>query len=255
MRKLLIAATLMLLPSVGSAQRVFGRVIDAGSSKPVVNVEVRLSSRDGPLARAVTDSAGRFLLRTNEAGTYQISTNHISYAPVTAGIELTAGNQVEVVLRVSEAATELPAIEVIARTRAPDAFLERSGFYERKASGFGLFRTPEEIERRKPYATTDLFQGVSGVRVFYAGIRGKDIRISRAEDPNCPPRVYVDGVIVRPGGRTSRTDDAPLDALLGPHDIIGLELYRSPAETPTQFGGNQVTCGVVVFWTRRGSAR
>lgn len=255
MRKLVIGAALCLLPSWSSGQRVFGRVIEAGSSKPVENVEIRLSSSDGPIARVITDSTGRFLLRSNIPGMYRLTTNHIAYAPVTADIELTAAQQVEVVLRVSVTATALPPIEVIARSRAPDPFLERNGFYDRKAAGFGLFRTPEEIERRKPYATTDLFQGLSGVRVFYAGIRGKDIRITRAEDPNCPPRVYIDNVIVRSGGRTSRGDDAPLDALLQPHDIIGVEVYRSPSETPTEFGGNQVTCGVVVFWTRRGSAR
>lgn len=252
MRKLLIGA-LLLLPCGLPAQRVFGRVLDASTSKPVQNVEVRLISTDGPVGRVVTDSAGRFVLRSNLPGTYKLDTNHIAYAPVSATIELSAELQVEVVLRVSVAATELPPLEVIARSRAPDAYLERNGFYDRKAGGFGIFRTLEDIERRKPFATSDLFQGVSGIRVIYSGIRGKDIRITRGEDPNCPPRIYVDNVIVRRGGRDSRPDDTPLDALLQPTDITGIEIYRSPSETPTEFGGNQITCGVVVFWTKRGS--
>lgn len=253
MRKLLVGVALLWLPCGLPAQRVFGRVLDAGTAKPVQNVEVRLISNDGPIGRVVTDSAGRFLLRATLPGTYKLDTNHIAYAPVSASIELSAELQVEVVLRVSMAATELPPLEIVARSRAPDAYLERNGFYDRKAMGFGIFRTLEDIERRKPFATTDLFQGVSGIRVFHAGIRGKDIRITRAEDPNCPPRVYIDNVIVRRGGRDARTDDAPLDALIGPTDITAIEIYRSPSETPTEFGGNQVTCGVVVFWTKRGS--
>jgi hypothetical protein len=253
MRIFVIGTLLSVLPAIVSGQRVFGRVLDAGTSKPVPNVEVRLTNSDGPVARVVTDSAGRFQLRANVAGTYALVTNHIAYAAVNSPIELRAENQVEVILRVAVTATELPAIEVIARTAAPNSFLERSGFYDRKASGFGVFRTPEEIALRKAFYTTDLLQGISGIRIFsLGGLRGKDIRITRAEDPNCPPRVYVDNVIVRQGGRNSRPDDPPLDALLGPNDIIGLELYRSPSETPTEFGGNQVTCGVVVFWTRRG---
>ena len=254
MRKLLIGA-LLLLPCGLPAQRVFGRVLDASTSKPVQNVEVRLISTDGPVGRVVTDSAGRFVLRSNLPGTYKIDTNHIAYAPVSASIELSAELQVEVVLRVSIAATELPPLEVIARSRAPDAYLERNGFYDRKAGGFGIFRTLEDIERRKPFVTSDLFQGVSGIRVIYSGIQGKDIRITRGEDPNCPPRIYVDNVIVRRGGRDSRPDDTPLDGLLQTIDISGIEIYRSPSETPTEFGGNQITCGVVVFWTKRGSRR
>src|SRR5688500_5637832 len=117
MRTVLVSA-LLLMPCGLPAQRVFGRVLDASTSKPVQNVEVRLISADGPVGRVVTDTAGRFVLRSNLPGNYKIDTNHIAYAPVSASIELSAELQVEVVLRVSIAATELPPLEVIARSRA-----------------------------------------------------------------------------------------------------------------------------------------
>jgi hypothetical protein len=63
----------------------------------------------------------------------------------------------------------------------------RVGFYERKQEGFGVFRTPEDIEKRKPYATSDLFQSINGIRLIYMGMRGKDIIVTRGEDPNCSP--------------------------------------------------------------------
>jgi hypothetical protein len=91
--------------------------------------------------------------------------------------------------------------------------------------------------------------------VTYAGIRGKDIVMTRGEDPNCRPRVFVDNVIVRRGGRTGNSDDPPIDLLVQPQDIAGIEIYRSPSETPRQFAANDVTCGVVLFWSKRPSVR
>jgi hypothetical protein len=246
---------LILVPATGQAQRLVGRALESGGSTPVANVEIRLENSDGPVGRVVTDSTGRFLLRVNTPGTYRLTTNHIGYAPIRADIELTAGDQIEIVLRLAVAATPVAAIEVIARSRAPDAYLERNGFYDRKAGGFGIFRTREDIDRRRPMVTTDLFQGLNGVRVFYMGIQGKDIRMTRGEDPECPPRIIIDRVVVRRGGRASEAIEQPLDQLLQPLNIQAIEIYRSPSETPLEFGGNQVTCGAVVFWTQRGSAR
>jgi hypothetical protein len=251
----LVAVGLALAPAGVSAQRLVGRAVESGTNTPVPNVEVRLENADGPVGRVVTDSAGRFMLRVAAAGTYRMITNHIGFAPVRADIELTAGDQVEIVLRLAATATTLPPVEVIARSRAPDAYLERNGFYDRKAEGFGVFRTREDIERRRPMVTTDLFTGLNGVRIFHVGIQGRDIRMTRGENPNCPPRIIVDRVIVRRGGPASDPNDPPLDALLQPVNIQAIEIYRSPSETPLEFGGSQVTCGAVVFWTQRGSAR
>jgi carboxypeptidase family protein len=246
---------LLFMPASLSAQRLVGRAIESETNKPVPHVEVRLDNADGTVGRVITDSTGRFLLRVAAAGTYRLTTNHISFAPLKADIQLTAGDQIEVVLRLAVAATTLPAVEVIARSRAPDAYLERNGFYDRKAGRFGVFRTLDDIERRRPFTTSDMFQGVSGVRVIYMGLQGKDIRMTRGEDPNCSPRVLIDKVIVRRGGRASNQGEPILDALLQPQDIQGIEIYRSPAETPQEYGGNEVTCGVVLFWTKRGAAR
>ncbi len=39
--------------------------------------------------------------------------------------------------------------------------------------------------------------------------------------------------------------------------ILAIEVYRSATEVPVQFGGTSVEtlCGVIVIWTRTGSAR
>jgi hypothetical protein len=250
-----IAACLLLAPCLASAQVIQGRAIDATTGNPVPDVSVRIDSDGRQFGNTVTDSLGRFTLRAASGGSYRITTSHIAFAPVEATVDVGAGAMVEVLLRLSIQPTELPAIEVIARGRAPDAALERAGFYDRRNAGFGVFRTPEEVERRPLFAASDLFLNTNGVRVGYAGIQGKDVTMSRGADPDCRPRVYIDNVMARRGGRNSMPGDPPLDALIPARDILAVEIYRSPSETPQEYAGNDVTCGVIIFWTKRGSGR
>ena len=253
---LLVILLLLALPRFAAAQRVIGRVVDAGNGAPIANVDVRVESANGVSMSAVSDSAGRFTIRhTGGAGRYRVIARHLSYAQSSATLDLGANDQAEILLRLAVAALELPPLEVIARSRAPDSFLERMGFYDRRSGGFGVFIDPDEIARRRPLNTSDLFLRVTGVRVIYSGgIRGNDIRITRAEDPSCPPRIYIDRVIVRKGGLMESTD-MTLDHLIQPSSIHAIEIFRSPSEIPTEFGGTYATCGVVVFWTKRGAAR
>jgi Carboxypeptidase regulatory-like domain len=257
MRSLLpwFALCLLAAPRPASAQVIQGRALDAASGNPVQDVSVRIESDGKQFGTTVTDSAGRFTLRAASGGTYRLTTSHIAFAPVAADVEVGSGSMVEVVLRLSVAPTELPAIEVVARGRAPDAGLERAGFYDRRNAGFGVFRTPDDIERRRIFAPSDLFLSTNGIRVEYAGIQGKDVRMTRGADTDCRPRVFIDNVMARRGGRNSMPGDPPLDALVAAGDILAVEIYRSPSETPQQYAGNDVTCGVIIFWTKRGSGR
>lgn len=245
---------LLALPAMASAQRVTGRVVDAATEKPIASVDIRLETADGVAARAVSDSLGRFILRANTgAGRYRVTTAHLGYAPTTSEVELSLEFQLDVLLRLAVQPTELPPLIVVARSRAPDAALERVGFYERQAGRFGVFLGPEEIERRRAQQISDLFRGINGVRVIYAGIRGNDIRMTRGEDPNCQPRVYLDGVIVRRGGRAGQASEQPLDVLVTPADLRAVEVFRGPTEIPQQYNAQDVTCGLVLIWTQRGA--
>src|SRR5690606_20855679 len=122
--------------------------VDRETGQPVPYVDVRIQNADPPVPPVVTDSTGTFSLRASRGGVYRLTTNHVGYAPIQADVEVGAGAMVELVLRLSVQPTELAAIEVVARGRAPDPALERNGFYDRKAGGFGVFRTPEDVERR-----------------------------------------------------------------------------------------------------------
>ena len=255
MRKSIATFLFIAVPALTHAQRIQGRVVTASEDKPVPNVEVRASTSGQVIARTLTDSIGRFALTLPGAARYRLTTSHISYAESVGEVELGLQEQVDLLLRVAPTALELPPLVVVSRSRAPVAALERAGFYERKGGKFGIFFERSDIERRRPFTTSDLLRSTPGVRVIAQGLRGNDIRMTRGEDPNCPPRIFIDGVIVRRGGRMNRPDDPAFDALLQPHEIEAMEVYRSPSEVPTVYSGNDVTCGVVLIWTKQGTLR
>jgi hypothetical protein len=248
-----LLAAMTAVPVAG--QMISGRVIEVGTDRPIPDVEIAAVSTEGNTARVVSDSLGTFLLNLGMPGRYRVTTKHVAYAPGVAEIQLGSDDRYEVVLRLAVEPSQLPALEVVGRSRTPDPALERLGFYERRADGFGVFIGPDEIAKRTAYAPTDYLRSMNGVRVISGGLRGNDVRMTRGEDPNCPPRVIIDRVIMRRGGRFSRPDDPSFDSLVEVASIAAMEVYRSASETPREFGGNDVTCGVILIWTQRGSAR
>ncbi len=89
----------------------------------------------------------------------------------------------------------------------------------------------------------------------------------------CEPRVLIDGLIVirgdskpprRPGRAREgevedpfddpRTPEPSLDDVVNPETVEGIEVYRTAAQVPAEFGGSGIftRCGVLVIWTRRG---
>jgi hypothetical protein len=65
--------------------------------------------------------------------------------------------------------------------------------------------------------------------------------------------VYVDRHLVSTGGFVSAGGEPlAIDDLVSTADILAIEVFRSPAEIPSEFNGPNAGCGVVVLWTRRG---
>jgi hypothetical protein len=67
---------------------------------------------------------------------------------------------------------------------------------------------------------------------------------------NCWVAVILDGVTIYRPGRGGEPPDFSRD--FRPETLESIEYYRSPAETPIEYGGAQADCGVLVMWTRRG---
>ena len=249
-----LALCLLLPPRTGSAQAVTGRVLDFVTDSAVVLARVRLLDSTGvALAYTVTDQEGWFLLATPGPGRYYLHAESGFYKERLDGpLELAARDPALIEYRLEPDPAGLDPIVVEARSKR--IALQRAGFYEREKVGLGRFVTREKIESRNARYLSDLFEAMPGVRLvrgqfgrrevtFRGGLR---MGAGGSGSSVCYPRVFIDGMMMALGGGTP----PGLDDLLRPEDVEAIEAYRSPSETPAQYGGAMAGCGVILLWTR-----
>lgn len=116
----------------------------------------------------------------------------------------------------------------------------RLRFEERRASGRGIFIAEEEIRNAKASTLVTLLRRVPSVLVMCPAA-GCVVRMSRTTG-ECSPAFIVDGSAAA----------YSTDVSMSTADIIGIEIYRTPSETPLEFLGAESACGTIVIWTRSG---
>jgi hypothetical protein len=231
--------------------RVEGRIREGDAGPWVVGATLVL---EGPDPRTVTsDRNGRFRLEELRPGSYRVRVEHLAYRAVETEFTVPPGDAVlNVELRMLRDAIPLAPIHVEVEARSPR--LLRVGYYERQRAGYGNFIEREQIERRRPVRTGDLFHilsraQVSGGQILFRGqaeIFGALARTGgvTGEDEGgpqpCPARVFVDGV---------REPDDRVDDI-HPDDIEAIEAYAGPARIPVQYSGADSACGVILIWLR-----
>jgi hypothetical protein len=251
MRKaILLTATLasvLLQPDAVRAQFVSGVVVHAQSGSPLDAVNVELRSTEGRrMARALTDSAGRFYLQAPRTGTYSITAERIGLSAVSSTLMVGVSEEVEIVLRMAEAPLALEPLSVEARSHRNIGPL--AGYYERvernQRVGLGNIITRDRIDERNPGLVTDLMREMPRIEISTRSSRGSETRFRGSRAGSCSPRVFVDGVLA------NRSDAAFLDDLVHPLDLEGLEVYQGLTQMPGEFVDIS-GCGVVLLWTRR----
>lgn len=263
-----------------TAQRLQGHLLDLNSNEPISSGIVTLLTENGQrIATAVTDDAGIWLLDVPAPGLYFVEAKRLGYQPWIDGpLEVEPGGDATFVYHLRPSAVPLDPLEVSAA--ATERYLGLSGFYERQKSDFGHFMEPEDIERRQATRLTDLLRALPGVRVVSTGEIGSSYIQLRGSNLSgggiCRPRIFVDGLMFMPGdgqpkrndlGRQDRLAEEDTELILNdlfsiddighPSTIAAMEVYRSGAQVPVQFGGTsiQTQCGVIVVWTRVGRMR
>ena len=231
------------------AQAVTGRVLDSASRLPVPAVEIVLLSDTIVVMRAITDDSGRFILKANRAGEFRLRANRIGYTPADAGLlRLSANETSQVEIRLATTPVKMEAVLINA---APtNAYLDLVGFYSRKRAGAGRFLDPAWIEKRNASKINELMEGVPGVRVirwqhdvYKIALRGSTATTFRTRsDGVCYPKVFLNGL---------HQPDFVWD--IKPDDIAAIEIYRSMAEIPAQYGGAESMCGVILIWLKSGA--
>jgi TonB-dependent starch-binding outer membrane protein SusC len=239
MRRVLFFLIALLAPApVLSAQIVSGTLIEAESDTPLPGGVMTLIGPDSvAVAQARTDSVGGFSFTLPRRGSYRLRAEQVGYRAATSpALSIGSLDTLRVEFSLARDAVVLEPLVVKARNRRITVAARR--FYERaEAKGFGTFITREDIERRHPVRSTELFNTIPGVHTSPV-MGGNSVTIRG----NCRPTVYVDGIQVN-GYRS-------IDDLAQPLELEGVEVYRSSHQAPVEFTGLRAGCAVILLWTR-----
>lgn len=218
--------------------RVSGVVLTREATAPLAGAVVRLDN--GPQTR--TNARGEFTISDAPTGTRRLEVRAVGHNPERRTVDVIDGAPL-VRVAMLELTTVMAAVNVTAARNLSRALVE---FEARRKSAFGRFLTREDIERRRPVVTSDLFRAVPGL--FVDGVRDSDQRIQMRGifDARCDALIIVNGGVM-PG-----LSAADLDDFAPPRNIIGIEVYQ-PGTVPAEFQqlSSNTSCGVIVVWTTR----
>ena len=239
---------MLVVPPVLGAQSVRGAVLEVGSNKPVADVSVSLiNTRDSVVAGVRTDEAGRFFLTSPRPGTYFITVRKIGFVGGTSPeLSLLLADTYEITLRLSRI-TELATQMTIVDPKRPWL----SAFADRRANWFGSFLTAVDIRKLNLTATADVLRTLTGV-VIRTNAQGHPSAWSSYGDKRgsrgpCELLVVTDDRI---------DDDGLTITFVRPNNIEAIELYAGAPRVPPKYALHEMAnCGVLVIWTREGSAR
>jgi hypothetical protein len=255
----LVAFTLMALsfvPLNAAGQSIRGRVLETGSTRIIPAARIQLLDfSNAIIAETTADDSARFALDVPRAGEYRLRVERLGYATAVLGpIRLGSAGETEVTLRLGVEAVPLDALTVDAEAVMP--WLNRAGFYDRRTLGLGHFFERDDIAKRTTRKLSDLFRGISGVRVVTLGqVSDLELRaggvsnFGKIANARCRPPIFLDGLLISHSNVEMR-ERYDLDSIL-PTDIEGIEVYASASQVPPQYGGAHSMCGVVLLWTRK----
>jgi hypothetical protein len=216
--------------------------LEAGPRTPVPGATIELRPIAGGRAiQATSDSLGLFVLRSPTSGVFVIQARRLGYLTADPDtVEMNQGELLTVEMRLDRNAVPLEPVVVTVRGSAGIEEFER-----RRGAGFGRFLTRKEIEARGAQQTTSLFRLTPGFVIRPSRPRSPtSVLLMRGTAGLCQPAVWIDGLYVPTGPQTS------VDDLVSPQMLEGVEIYNSVAAAPSQYRTG--TCGVLLFWTRRG---
>ncbi|HLA13898.1 MAG TPA: carboxypeptidase regulatory-like domain-containing protein [Gemmatimonadaceae bacterium] len=215
--------------------RLSGTVIAAVGGSPLPGAQVSITAD----AQTRTNERGEWTLVDPPVGTRMLEVRAVGYYPERRPVNVVAGAPpVRVALSTLRAVLDTVRITA-ARVRGRDI----SGFIERSRMGLGRYITEEDITRRRPLVTSDLFRIVPGLIVDRTPLGDTMITMRGLVSETCSPSLYLDGQYMR----NLSADD--VDDWVRPHEIAGIEVYTG-AGLPAQFQQEMSGCGAIVIWTK-----
>ncbi len=202
---------------------------------PIQGAEVAASSKGAMVAQVLTAKDGSFTLVALPGGPLSLHMRRLGYLPETIQIQVGLTGQAPLDIILKAAPADLNEVVINA---AEMGGLAEFNEHKRQARGFAKFFDEEDIRKRGPMVSSDLFRAVTGVTVRSGNNGVNTIRIH-----GCQPIVWIDG---------QRVPDAELDEVVSPGDIAGIEFYTSMAGTPAKYVERTARpCGALLIWTKR----
>lgn len=239
-------ALLVIAAAPAAAQRTMGvldvSVVEDSSGRPLSGVRVQLAGQN---VAAYTGPGGVAVLRGVPPGPQLLQVNRIGYGPVSAPLQVAAGDSLPLEVALEPAAVRMAGVTATVRMRRA---LQSAGFYTRQRRGLGVFVGPEEMQQNERFPLHLSLGMLPGVRVTTTGSSGIPhyyLSSSRSAASSlrgtCIMNVYLDGVPVA----DPEIDDIPSQM------ILAAEVFRGPSEIPPQYNATGAnTCGVVLLWTK-----
>lgn len=225
----------------GGTARLRGVVVAADGGRGLAGALVAVPG--GPVARA--NASGEFTLAGAPTGTRVLEVRAVGHFPERRVVDLLDSTP-----PARFALSSLQAVmDTVRATAARSGAGNLAAFEQRRREGQGQYLGAEEIRRRAPVLTSDLFRAFRGV-YWDGGDPDAGIQMRGIFGERCAPTFFLNGAMMN---ALSAND---LDLFVKPELIVGLEVY-TPGTAPPQFqnygagesaGSN--ACGSIVMWTR-----
>lgn len=220
-----------------ASARLTGTVVDSADGRPIPGAAIAIA---GTQLRALTDTAGRYLIAGVPAGTYTVDARRIGFSPARrAGVVVAEGATVVVDFRL--AANALRLQQVVTTGVADPTSGTRAPFTVGRV-------TSEQLPVPETDAAEALAGRIAGATVVSQGQPGTGVdlqlRTPASINKENRPLYVVDGVIL------SQAAGGTVD--LNSLDIESIEVVKGAAGASIY--GSRASNGVVQIRTRRGSS-
>lgn len=254
-----VEVTVELRDAEHSTGTLAGRVFDAETGEAVEGASVFVTDLG---LSVLTNGLGAFAFPSVVPGPHEVRVQRIGYAEAGGPVRVERWRATETRISLTAEAIEMEPIVVIAVRRRVD-LPDIEDFERRYYSGWGTFVLEDDIRMRSPMRLTDVLVD-TGLDVDANGLMVNSRRTM------CAPLVYIDDVLVThqsrsqptplknrlypwadPSGGPAEETAAALN-MVHPANVLAVEIYKGPAETPGQYIDSNSKCGVILVWTRRG---
>ncbi|MBI5730218.1 MAG: hypothetical protein HY963_03685 [Ignavibacteriales bacterium] len=253
-----IVLSLIIFLSISNleAKTVMGIVIDKATGKPITDALVILLEKEKIYATTIVDTAGMFFFTNVEIEEFDLWTKRMGYAQIKTGpFQLTKLDILNLVIKME--AADIIMSEIVIDEKTFDAYLDKVGFESRK-HGTGTYLSYRDIMKRPFVTSLDVLKTIPFVivkilngdtRIYSASYEWRagfgQNNVSREIELKTTSGldVYIDGVYEEDHNRIH---------MLNPHDIAGIEFYKTEASTPGQYVFlHRGQTGVLLIWTKK----